>query len=317
MFSFFNFLQTIEGKLKRNKGLWFTTLSVVSILGILISISVINIMTSDVSHKTYMQVHRVDTRQLENILDTKYNTLLSIGGVVALNQTIVKNIQSKSDQSINDILKNTADTINEKVNVDPININYYATDFDAELSENSQYAELVINSNTSVTGIVVNKKGVRLIAITPVLDNSVTIGAIEISQDVSSIKNEFEKLGKEFAFIVNKTQLVFMDLSAKQGNLQDINDNYKIFFHNYSSQFYTNLTKVDFELLQSEKYVINSRYYITSDEAVNIDGKPVGIFAIGEASENASSFVNITKNLINSVTTVALGLIISLILFMF
>jgi len=317
MFSFFNFLQTIEGKLKRNKGLWFTTLSVVSILGILISISVINIMTSDVSHKTYMQVHRVDTRQLENILDTKYNTLLSIGGVVALNQTIVKNIQSKSDQSINDILKNTADTINEKVNVDPININYYATDFDAELSENSQYAELVINSNTSVTGIVVNKKGVRLIAITPVLDNNITIGAIEISQDVSSIKNEFEKLGKEFAFIVNKTQLVFMDLSAKQGNLQDINDNYKIFFHNYSSQFYTNLTKVDFELLQSEKYVINSRYYITSDEAVNIDGKPVGIFAIGEASENASSFVNITKNLINSVTTVALGLIISLILFMF
>ena len=317
MFSFINFLQSILKKLRSNKGIWFTVLTVSSVLGVLISISLINIMTSDVSHKTYMQVHRVDTMQLENMLDTKYDSLLAIGGVVAMHPDIIKNIKSKSDKSINDILKLLSNSINRKVNLDPITIHYYATAYEASLSENTDYAELVINSNTSVSGIAINTNGVRIITIVPMYDGNATVGAIEVSQDISTIKGEFDKIGKDFAFLVNKTQLVFMDLGTKQGNMQDIDDKYKIFFHSYNSQFYTNLREVDLELLEREKYAIDLKYFTTYEEAVNINGKPIGMFMIGESSDEANSFVNITKNLISSVTTVALGLVISLILFMF
>lgn len=317
MFSFVNFIQSILRRLQKNKGLWFTLLTVASVMGVLISISLINMMTTQVSHKTHMEVHRVDVTLLENIMETKYDSLLSIGGVIALNPDVIANIKSKSDKSTNDLLSITSKTINERVNIDPITAHYYSTEFESSLGENVKYAKLVMDTTTSISGLVVNSNGVRLIAITPVVDGNVTIGAIEISQDVSTIKNQLEKLGKEFAFIINKSQLVFMDLGTKQGNMQDIDEKYKIFFHHYNPQFYTNIQKVDLEKLQLEKYYVNPAYYITYDEAVNINGKPVGLFVIGESSAEANSFVNITKNLISSVTTVALGLVISLILFMF
>jgi hypothetical protein len=98
---------------------------------------------------------------------------------------------------------------------------------------------------------------------------------------------------------------------------QDIDEKYKIFFHSYNPQFFTNLRKIDLDELQREKYWVDDNYYTTYDEAIDINGKEIGLFVIGEDAQSANSFVNITKNLIGSVTTVALGLVISLILFMF
>lgn len=317
MFSIVKFIQSILSRLKKNKGLWFTLLTTLSVLGVLISISLMNIMSKDVEHDTYMQVHRVDTTQLQNILDNKYDSLLSIGGVVAIHPDIIQNIKTKSDKSINDTLHNAQITINSRVHIEPIQIRYYASNYKATKSQNEKYAALVMETKTSITGMVINEDGLRLIAITPVEDGNLTIGAIEISQDIVTVKNDFDKLGKDFVFIVDKSQLVFMSLGAKQGNTQDIDDKYKIFFHKYNSQFYTNIRDINLEMLLREKYSVNDRYYTTIDEAVDIDGKAVGLFVLGESTQSANSFVNITKNLISSVTTVALGLVISLILFMF
>jgi len=317
MFSFINFIQSILAKLKKNKGIWFTILTVSSILGVLISISLMNMMTNDVAKKTYLEVHRVDVTQLGNILDNRYDSLLSVGGVIAIHPDIIKNIQSKSDQSVYDILLATETTINKRVNIEPIQVRYYATDFKASKSENLEYANLVMDTQTSVSGIVVNSNGVRIVAITPVNDGNRTIGAIEISQDIVAIKQAFDNLGKEFTFILDKSQLVFMDLGTKQGMTQDISDRYKIFFHDYNPQFFTNLRKIDLDHLQRDKYFVDHNYFTTVDETVDIDGKVIGLFLIGESAQDANSFVNITKNLIGSVTTVALGLVISLILFMF
>ena len=94
-----------------------------------------------------------------------------------------------------------------------------------------------MDTQTSVSGIVVNSNGVRVIAITPISDGNNTVGAIEISQDIVAIKKAFDNLGKEFTFILDKSQLVFMDLGTKQGMTQDISEQYKIFFittiHNF------------------------------------------------------------------------------------
>ncbi len=317
MFSFIKFIQSILNRLQKNKGLWFTILTVASVFGVLLSIWFMNMMTADVAHKTYMQEHRVDTTQLENVLDNRYDSLLSIGGIVAIHPDIIANIKTKSDKSVNDLLKVAEKTINERVHIEPITIHYYAADYTSSLSENAKYASLVMETKTSITGLVVNSAGLRIVAITPVEDGNTTIGAIEISQDIVVVKNDFEKLGKEFAYILDKSQLVYMGLATKQGNIQDIDDKYKIFFHKYDALFYTNLRDINLDQLQRDKYSINDKYYTTVDEATDIDGKIVGLFLIGESSSEANSFVNITKNLINSVTTVALGLVISLILFMF
>lgn len=317
MFSFVKFIQSILYRLKKNKGIWFSILTVASVFGVLISISLMNIMTKNVEHDTYMQIHRVDTTQLQNILDNRYDSLLAIGGVVSINPDIISNIKTKSDELINETLLKAQSIINKRVNIEPIAIRYYAAGYKASKSQNGKYANLVMETKTSVTGIVINEEGLRIVAITPVEDANSTIGAIEISQDIVAIKNDFDKLGKEFVFIIDKSQLVFLSLETKQGNTQEISDKYRIFFHKYNSQFYTNIRTIDLETLLVEKYSVNDRYYSTIDEAVDIDGKAVGLFIIGESIQSANSFVNISKNLISSVTTVALGLVISLILFMF
>jgi len=317
MFSFINFIQAILKNLKQNKGLWFSILTVSSVIGVLISISLINMMTKDVAHKTYMQVHRVDTTQLANLLDNEYDTLLAIGGIISIHPDVIANIKTKSDKSINDILKTAQETINEKVNIKPIAIHYYAKDFQSSNSENKQYADVVIDTQTSITGIVINLSGPRIVTITPIQDANNTIGAIEVSQDISVLRDAFEKMGKEFAFIINKSQLVFIDLEHKQGMMQDIDENYKIFFHKYNAQFFTNLQKIDIPTLEVNKYIDGNAFFTTYDEAIDINGKQIGLFVLGESAEETDSFVHITQSLISSITTVALGLVISLILFMF
>lgn len=317
MFSFINFIQSILKRIKQNKGLWFTILTVVSTFGIALSMFLINFMSSNVAEKTYMKVHRVNSTHLENILDQKYDALLSISNIMSIHPDIIANIKSRSDKSINTYLQMAQKTINEAVGMDPIKIHYYAKDFRASTSENFKYADVVIASQTAISGIVVNKIGTRVLVMTPVIDNNQTIGAIEISQDISSVKNTFEKFGKDFVFLIDKSQLVYIDLEFKQGMLQDINEQLKIFFHDYSPTFYTYLMHVDYEMLRQEKYHVDKSYYINYNEAVDIDGKVIGGYVIGEQGEENDSFVNITQDLIKSVTTVALGLVISLILFMF
>jgi len=317
MFSFVKFLQSILNRVKKNKGLWFTLLTVASVLGIFISMSLINIMSRDVEHKTYIHVHKNISQQLENILSTQYDYLLSVGGVIAIHPDIIANIKTQSDQSINDLLVKSQKTINDRVHDNPILIHYYAKDFKASGSENFKYANVVMETQTSITGVVINSIGTRVVAITPVIENNNSIGAIEISQGITVVKNSFERLGKEFAFIVDKSQLTFMSLETKQGMTQDIDDKYKIFFHDYNPKYYTDIRKINLEKLQVEKYFVDEYYYTTVDEAIDIDGKKIGLFVIGESVQDTNSFVTITKNLINSITMVALGLVISLILFMF
>lgn len=317
MFSFLNFIQSILKRIKRNKGLWFTVLTVLSTLGIAISMFLINYMSSNVAYKTYIKVHHVNSTHLETILDEKYDTLLSIGNILAIHPDIIANIKSKSDKSINSYLKKAQKTINSSTNIDPIIVHYYAKDFKASGSENFKYADVAMSSQTSITGVVVNKNGTRVMVITPIMDNNTTIGAIEVSQDISTLRNSFEKFGKDFVFLIDKSQLAFIDLKYKQGMLEDINDRYKVFFHDYNSLFYTYLTHIDLGELVHNKFHVDKSYYIDTVETVDIDGKIIGLYVIGEQGDQKDSFVNITQDLIKSVTTVALGLVISLILFMF
>jgi len=317
MFSFVKSLQSLKNFLQSKKWLWFTVLTVGSAAGVFISMLFINSMTKDVAHQTYMEEHRLDSNLLYGFLTARYDSLLSVGSMVAINGEIATRITEKADKTLNQLLSDSAKNINEKTNISPIKLKYYAVDYLASKSENIEFANLVMTSNQNISGIVINKDGVRLIGITPVQDGNKTIGAIEVSQSIHSLKLDFERLGKEFIFILNKNQLVFIDIEHKNDTYNDIDDTYKVAFHEYDSKFYVNLQKLDIDTIVENKYNNNPSFYTTYDETIDLNGREVGLFFIGESSANASSFVQITKNMINSVTTVALGLVISLILFMF
>jgi len=317
MFSFIKSLQSIKLYLKKNKWMWFTALTVASAGGVLASMIFINSMTQDVAKKTYLEEHRLDTNLLDNFLVSRYESLLAIGSIVSLNADIMDSIKLKNDAKVVDILTANAKSINAKTNISPIKIKYYAKDYKASDSQNNEFADLVMSSNQNISGIVANRDGIRLIGITPVHDSNSTIGAIEISQSIHAVKVDFERLGKEFIFVLNKNQLVFLDIAHKTDTYHDIDETYKVAFHNYDSKFYQNLQRLNIEEVVVRKYEANKEFYTTYDETIDLNGRQIGLFFIGESSIGGSSFVQITKNMINTITTVALGLVISLILFIF
>ena len=317
MFSFVKTLQSIRTYMKSKKWLWFSMLSFGSAAGVLISMMFINMMTKDVAHQTYMEEHRMESNLLYGYVTARYDSLLSIGAIISIHPEIKQHIEEKADTTLNDLLNSIAKGINDNTNNSPITVKYYAKDYKATRSENQEFADLVISSSQNISGIAVNKDGVKLVAITPVTKDKKVIGAIEVSQSIHALKLDFERLGKEFVFVLDKNQLVFLDIAHKTDVYSEINEHYKVAFHEYDSKFYTNLQKLDVPALVENKYFNDAQFYTTYNEAIDLNGREIGLFFIGESSKNANSFVQITKNMINSVTTVALGLVISLILFMF
>ncbi len=317
MFSFVKMLGSINSYIKSKKWLFFTVLTFGSAAGILISMTAINFMTKDVAVQTYMEEHRLDKRLLEGFLISRYDSLLSIAGIMSIHPDIATHINQKSDKTLNELLNVVSKSINETTNKSPINIKYYAKSYESSISENTELANLVMDSKQNVTGVVINKDGVRLIGITAIVVDKKVIGAIEVSESIHSLKDYFERLGKDFVFILNKNQLVFLDMEHKTDVYNDIDDTFKVAFHEYDSKFYVNLQKLNIEELVIKKYINNKNFYTTNDATIDLNGREIGLYVIGESTSNANSFVQITKNMINSVTTVALGLVISLILFMF
>jgi len=317
MFSFVKMLHSIKDLIKRKKWLWFTFLSFGSAAGVLVSMLFINSMTNDVAKQTFMEEHRLEGNLLYGYMTARYDNLLSIGNILSMNPKVISNINDKADKTLNDYLIKTTKNINDHAHIAPILIKYYAKDYKATRSQNYEFSDLVISSKQNITGLVVNKDGVRLAAITPVMDKKKVIGALEISQSIHALKGDFERIGKEFVFVLNKNQLVFLDIAHKTDVYSDIDETYKVAFHNYDSKFYLNLQDLSVEALEEQKFVNNQSYYTTYNETIDLNGRKIGLFVMGESSQNANSFVSITKNMINSVTLVALGLVISLILFMF
>lgn len=317
MFSFVKSIQSIVNYMKSKKWLWFTALSFGSAAGVLISMLFINMMTKDVAEQTYMEEHRLESNLLFGYITTRYDSLLSVGGILSINPDIIGRIDEKADSTLIDLLEKISKNINDKINISPIEIKYYASSYKASKSENLEFADLVMSSGQNISGIAVNKNGVRLIGIAPVYKEKKVIGAIEVSQSIHALKLDFERLGKEFVFVLNKNQLVFLDIAHKTDTYSDVDEMYKVAFHEYDSKFYTNLQKLNIPDIVKNKFISDAQYYTTYDEAIDLNGRQIGLFFIGESAENANSFVQITKNMINSVTTVALGLVISLILFMF
>ena len=317
MFSFIKFIQAMLKRIRMNKGLWFSILTFVSAVGIFLSMYLINSMSHNVAERIYLKIHKVNSIQLENTFEQKYNMLSSLGGLIAKYPIIINNIKTKSDKKVNKLILEIQKTINDSLIDDSVELHYYAKNFTATGGSDQKYADVVMRSNSPINGVVVNKEGVKIISISPIVDGDKVIGAIEVEEDVHYAKNDLEKFGKEFAFLLDKEQVAQIDIQYKQGKLEDIGEKYKTFFHDYDPNFYTYLKEIDVDDLVQKKYHNDKLYYTNAVEAFDIDGKRIGVYVMGEKGLEEDSFVKITQDLIKSVTTVALGLVISLVLFMF
>ena len=73
----------------------------------------------------------------------------------------------------------------------------------------------------------------------------------------------------------------------------------------------------EFRDYMDDKYTVTEGHYLTFENVVDLNGVNIGAVVMGEKIDKSTSFLNITEKLANQVIMVALGLIVSMLLFMF
>ncbi len=317
MFSFIKKLQELISRLKKNKGLWFTSISVLSISGIIIFMYIILTMTSDVKEKVYISITDSYFKSLENILKDKKNRYLDISEAILANGR-VKEAMGQNDMVFLDKYATSLNEAYTKNDLKALSISFFpAADTTSTLRDT---ISSTMRSRSQISGIEVQQGGVYITLIQPVMMGESFIGLLEIKQSIHSIKDEFEANNDNFVFLLDKKMLVKLSLQAKSGRYKEVVGDYVVYQSAYSSRFYSKLSEAGPDLFNYERrigYGTDNTYFRTFKKATDINGADIGLYVIGEGIEKNSGFVNIAEGMVNSVTSVSLGLVTSILLFMF
>lgn len=317
MFSLIKYVQSLLERFKKNKALWFTTITAISILGILVSMYIITTITSDVSKKIYTSMSKEYNLRIDNFLVSKKSEFKKI--VITLNQDqkLLDLIETNNDIEIKNYEKKINDTILQN-GINNYKIEFYSTLNKDVIFRNS--VNSVINSKNPVYGIDVTPEGVFNVFIQPLIKDDDVYGVIEVKESIHNYRKYFEGIDDEYVFLLDKKILPKLSINAKNGKYRDIIDEYTVAQTFYDTKFTASiaeLSKEEYSQFIKEKFIIDGIYYRTYKTVSDVNGVDIGIIVMGELIDKENGFVNLTDNMTKTVTMVALGLVISIILFMF
>ena len=95
MFSFIKALQNFFSNLKKKKGLWFTTLTILSIIGISVSMYLLSNMTTSIAKEVYINMSSTYINNLEDKIEDKKNEFRKIILGLQTNDTFKNNLDNK------------------------------------------------------------------------------------------------------------------------------------------------------------------------------------------------------------------------------
>lgn len=317
MFSFIKYLQGLKEKFQRNKGLWFTTITVVSILGILVTMYIIMSLTSSVSEKVYQSMAKEYRIQVSTIFDRKKLEFEKIALVMLEHKALLDGIEKNNIERITQIEKTINDNFAKK-SINNFHISFYSVANTQEIFRSSVIS--VIKSKNTIYGLEVMADGVFNTYLEPLIKDDVVYGVIEIKESVHNYRKFFENINDEYVFLLDKKMLPQISIDAKNGRYKDMINDYSVEQTFYDTKFTAMIKDIDkdaFKQMLQENYIISGIYYRTFKIITDINGADIGMVMLGEMIDKEDGFVNLADNMTKTVTTVALGLVISIMLFMF
>ena len=316
MFSFIKAIQNLLSELKKKKGLWFTILTLLSISGISLSMYLLTSMTSNISQEVYANMSVTYKNNLDYKFEDKQKELRSIILGLKVNDTFKNNLENK--QAI-DIVIDTYKKTLVAAGLSTISWTYFST-----VNQTNQYRNIinsVINRKISIFGIEVLSDGPNVVYIEPIMSGENVVGVVEIKESLISIKKDFERNKQSiFVFLMQEKMMANLSIDAKNGRYRPIVDDLRVEEEKYDGGFFANVIDdglEGFKELKDKGYIVNKEYFKTYKEVLDVNGVTIGYSLIGEKVQGNGGFVNIVDNMTKSVTMIALGLVISILLFMF
>lgn len=317
MFTFIKRLQELLSKLKKNKGLWFTTLTTVSIIGIFVCMYVITTMTDSVSKEVYKSMTKNYETLLNIRIDNKQKEFQRL--MVSLNQN--GTLMAGIEQNNKIMFESVSNFLNEeflKLGFSDLKLNVYNVTNKDKVLRNT--INTVINTKKPLFGTEVLEDGVFYLYLLPLLKDNEVYGVLEFKESIHRLRDDFVKQGSEFVFILDKKMLPFIGLEYKNNKYEEINEQFTFEKDRYDTIFAAtvkNISSDDFHDFIIKKYIIDKDYFRMLKKVTDINGAEIGYIIVGESNVADGGFVNIASDMTNTVTTVALGLVISIILFLF
>ncbi len=304
MFSFIKWFGSLVEKIKKNKGLWFTTLTILSLIGIFTSLYFVNFLVSDVAKKTFENQKESYVLEFKNKVREQNVYTKSISSLLSKDSSIANLIFSDDENSTKKLMQKLSSI---------------------EIVLNEEFGEKVTKvdienykKRQKHIGIDVTTYGPVFFSSIPMAKKDKEIINIELKKDIRVLVDDYKKEQKEFTFFLSENSINKIDREFKKKNYENFGDKYFVNTKKYNPNFIATLKNIKLpKEIKENGYIKGNRYFYVYQKVYDYDGNLAGFAVIGEEIRDSNSFVNLVKNLVNSVTLVALGLIISMILFLF
>lgn len=316
MFSFIKAIQNLLANLKKRKGLWFSILSAMSIAGIFLTLFLITNVTKTASAHVYEDVSHTYKKNLDTRVLDKQKEYKNIVLALKSNSNFTTNLNNI--QIVDETIKKYNDNLNTN-GFDGIAIKYYPLNTQVNIFRNSINA--VINRKSSLFGMEVMLDGPNMVYLEPLFIEQNLVGVIEVKQNLISFKQDYEKTqGGVFLFLLQERSMNALSTDVKNGNYRAVVDDLFVEEKKFDGMFFGNMIKEGSEglkLMRDQGYKVNEVFFKTYKEVIDINGSFIGYLVVGEKVEGSNGFVNIVDKLTKEVTLIALGLVMSILIFMF
>ena len=317
MFSFFKFLQNFLKDLKKKKGLWFTILAIVSISGIFLSLYILTSLTNNVSQDVYNNISTNYVKNYKNRVLKKEESFHKILMTLKTNKILIGNIENNELTAVTDEIISFNENF-KKSGFESLNLNFYPV-----LNQVSQYrnsVNSVISTKSKAFGIEVLQDGIFYVYLEPILKDDTLVGILELKEEIHNFKAEYLRDDLIFLFALEERMLNKLSIKARNGKYKELVDTLHVEELKYDGQFAAKILeagKDDFKNMLDTGYSVGDTYFRSAQKISDINGNIIGVIVLGETVAGSGAFVNIVHNMTKTVTTVALGLVISILLFMF
>ena len=315
MFTLIKFIQGLFLRLKQNKGLWFTSLGILSISGIFVSMYILFSLTKDVTEEIYVSASKSYNTDMKNILNRKESDFNNILFTIKNDAVLLQSIKENNHNQIISRL-GTYNNSYKKVKMD-LTLKYFPNTLNTAIHRNSVSSSLA-NQNSKF-GLEIFTSGIYTVLLEPVLNDNKVIGILEIKEKIDFYKEYFTSNNKIFLIILEERVLNKLSKEIRRNNYVEVIDDLYTDMTLFNSIFYGTIREAgmdSFKEFMDNKYTLDNLFFKTYRPLSDIDGNDIGFIIMGESVEG-KSFINIVQDMTKTITTVALGLVISILLFMF
>jgi hypothetical protein len=317
VFGFIKMFNNLMTKLKKNKRLWFTSVFIVSCTGIGLALLMLITTTDTISKEVYVNQNKEFINIFKNLEKIEEIKLEEISILASYNTIFIQALQENDIQAISKMQEEINSKLNKKEQ-NTLSIKFYSTQNTTEKLRSSVVS--AIQTKNNIFGLEILFDGVFYVYLLPIIKDDTVIGVVEVKESIYTIKDSFDRKGKEFVFLLDKKMLPFLSIQTKDGVYTDIGKKYLVNTKKHNGKIVSHIGTLQDKALENfvqENYISDKEYFLNTILIRDINGVDIGLIALGESIDEDSGFINMVQKMANQVVLITLGLIVSLLLFLF